>query len=64
MNAGDNGVLGVGGAEWGSRGCDREEDDKAPGEQMESRRNILTAHELGGESNEASIGGDWSQTAG
>ena len=64
MNANDYGVLGVGRAERGGRGGDGEENNEASGEQTESRKNILNAHELGGGNNEASTGGDWSQTRG
>jgi hypothetical protein len=65
VNAGDYGVLGVGWAEWGGRGGDREKNKyEAWGEPGESRKSILNAHELGGGNNEASTGEDWSQTSG
>jgi hypothetical protein len=64
VNANDYGVLGVGRAERGGRGGDGEENNEASGEQTESRKNMLNAHELGGRNNEASTGGGWSQTSG
>jgi hypothetical protein len=64
VNANDYGVLSVGWAEWGGRGGDGEENDEASGEQAESRGNVLHEHELSGGNNEASTGGDWSQTSG